>query len=43
MDGTKEEEAVIELKKLEPLHFKTTLTVILVGHDVKDYPKVPPD
>ena len=27
----------------EALHFKTTSTYILVGHDVKDYPKVPPD
>ena len=27
----------------EPLHFKTTLTRIVVGQDVKDYPKVPAD
>lgn len=25
----------------EPFHFKTTLTGIVVGLDVKDYPKVP--
>ena len=44
VDGTQEEEAIIEVEKLEePLHFKTTSTGILVGHDVKDYPKVPPD
>ena len=27
----------------EPLHFKTTSKEIMVGQDVKDYPKVPPD
>ena len=27
----------------ERLHFKTTSTGIIVGQDVKDYPKVPPD
>ena len=44
VDGTQEEEAIIEVEKLEePLHFKTTSTGILVGHDVKDYLKVPPD
>ena len=44
MDGTQKEEAIIEVGKLEePLHFKTTSTGILVGHDVKYYPKVPPD
>ena len=44
VDGTQEEEAIIEKEKLEePLHFKTISTGILVGHDVKDYPKVPPD
>ena len=44
MDGTQEEEAILELEKLEePLDFKTTSTGILVAHDVKDYPKVPPD
>lgn len=44
VDGTQEEDAIIEVEKLEePLHFKTTSTGILVGHDVKDYPKVPPD
>ena len=44
VDGTQEEEVIIEVEKLEePLHFKTTSTGILVGHDVKDYPKDPPD
>ena len=44
VDGTQEEEAIIEVEKLEePLHFKMTSTGISVGHDVKDYPKVPPD
>ena len=44
VDGTQEDEAIIELEKLEErLHFKTTSTGILVGHDVKDYLKVPPD
>ena len=44
VDGTQEEEAIIGVEKLEePLHFKTTSTGILVGHDVKDYPKVPLD
>ena len=44
VDGTQEEETRIELEKLEePLQFQTTSTGILVGHDVKDYPKVPPD
>ena len=27
----------------EPLHFKTTSTGIVVGHDVMDYPDVPAD
>ena len=44
VDGTHKEEAIIEMDKLEePLYFKTTSTGILVGHDVKDYLKVPPD
>ena len=44
VDGTQEEEAIIEMDKLEePLHFKTTSTGIMIGHDVKDYPKVPSD
>ena len=44
VDGTQEEEAIIKMDKLEePLHFKTNSTGIMVGHDVKDYPKVPPD
>ena len=44
VDGTQEEEVIIEMDKLEePLHFKTTSTGIMVGHDVKDYPKVPPN
>ena len=42
VDGTQDEEAIIEMDKLEePLHFKTTSIGIMVGHDVKDYPKVP--
>ena len=42
VDGTQKEEAIMEMDKLEePLHFKTTSTSIMVGHDVKDYPKVP--
>ena len=44
VNDTLKEGAIIEMDKLEePLHFKTTSTGILVGHDVKDYPKVPPD
>ena len=44
VDGIQKEEAIIEVGKLEePLHFMTTSTGILVGHDVKDYPKDPPD
>ena len=43
VDGTQEEEAVLELEKLEePLHFQTTSTRIALGHNVKDYPKVLP-
>ena len=42
VDGTQDEEAMLELSKLEePLHFKTTSTGIVVGHDVQDYPNVP--
>ena len=44
VDGTQDEEAIVEAARLEePLHFKTTSTGIMVGQDVKDYPKVPPD
>ena len=44
VDGTQDEEAIMEAEKLEePLHFKTTSTGIVVGQDVKDYPKVPAD
>ena len=44
MDGTQHDEAIVEASKLEePLHFKTTSTNIVVGHDVKDYPDVPAD
>ena len=44
VNGTQDEEAIIEAEKLEePLHFKTTSMGIMVGQDVKDYPKVPPD
>ena len=44
VDGTQEEDAIIKVEQLEePMHFKTTSTEILVGHDVKDYPKVLPD
>ena len=36
VDGTQDEEAILELSKLkEPLHFKTTFTSIIVGHDMK--------
>ena len=42
--GTQDEEAMLELSNLEtPLHFKTTSTGIVVGHDVKDYPNDPND
>ena len=44
VDGTQDEEAIMEAEKLEePLHFKTTSTEIVVGRDVKDYPHVPAD
>ena len=44
VDGTQDEEAMLKLSKLEtPLHFKTTSTGIIVGHDVKDCPNVPND
>ena len=37
-------EATVEVSKLEEsLHFKTTSTGIVVGHDVKDYSNVPAD
>ena len=42
VDGTQDEEAMLEFSKLEtPLHIRTTSTGIIVGHDVKDYPNVP--
>ena len=41
VNGIQDEEAIIDAAKLEePLHFKTTSTNIVVGQDVKDYPKV---
>ena len=44
VDGTQDDEAIVEPSKLEePLHFKTTSTGIVVGHDVKDYSDVPAD
>lgn len=44
VDGTQDEEVMLELAKLEkPLYFKITSNGFVVGHDVKDYPKVPPD
>ena len=44
VDGTQDEEVMLELSKLEkPLHFKTTSMGIIVGHDVKDFPNVPSD
>ena len=44
VDGTQGEEAMLDLSKLEePLHFKTTSMGIVVGHDIRDYPYVPPD
>ena len=44
VDGSQDEEAIVEASRLEePLHFKTTSTRIMVGQDVKDYPKVPAD
>ena len=44
VDGTQDKEAMLELSKLEePLHFQTHSTEFIVGHDVKDYPNVPPD
>ena len=44
VDGTQDEEAIIDASKLEePLHFKTTSTGIIVDQDIKDYPNVPPD
>ena len=44
VDGTQDEEAMLELSKLEtPLHFKITSKGIIVGIDVKNYPNVPND
>ena len=46
VDEIQDEEAIVETVRLEepsPLHFKTTSTEIVVGQDVKDFPKVPPD
>ena len=44
VDGTQDEEAMLELSKLEePLHFRSTSTGIIVGHDVMDYLNVPSD
>lgn len=44
VDETQDEEAIIDVSKLkELLYFKTTSTGIIVGQDVKDYFKVPPD
>ena len=44
VNGTQNEEEMLELAKLEePLHFKITLTGIVVGQNVQYYPKVPPD
>ena len=44
VDGTQDDEEMLEITKLEePLHFKTTSTGIIAGHDVKDYPNVPSD
>jgi hypothetical protein len=44
VDGTQEEEVIIESSKLEdPLHFKTTSTGIVVDQDVKYYPNLPSD
>lgn len=44
VDGTQDDEAILEASKLEePLHFRTTSTGIVVGQDVKDYPNVPAD
>ena len=44
VDRTQDEEAIVEASRLEePLHFMTTSTKIVVGQDVKDYPKIPAD
>ena len=44
VDETQDEEAIVETARLEePLHFKTTPAGRMVGQDIKDYPKVPPD
>ena len=43
-EGIHDEEAIVKTAKLEELlHFKTTSTKIVVGQDVKDYPKMPMD
>ena len=42
VNDTQDEKDIVEAARLEePLHFKTTSTRIVVGQDVKDYPKVP--
>ena len=44
VDGTQHKEAIVEAARLEePLHFKTMSTIIVVGQDVKNYPKVHAD
>ena len=44
VDGTQDKEAIMKAEKLEEhVHFKTTSTGIVVGQDVKNYPKVPAD
>ena len=41
VDGTQDEEAIVEANRLEePLHRKTTSTRIVVGQDVKNYSKM---
>ena len=42
VDGTQDEKAIMKAEKLEePLHFKITSTEIVIGQDIKYYPKVP--
>ena len=44
VDATQDEEAIVKAARLEePVHFKTTPTGGMVGQDVKDHPKLPPD
>ena len=44
VDGTQDEDAIMEMERLEEsLYFKTTSTGIVVGQDVKDYSNVPAD